>query len=710
MIQLLSFFVFLAFFQPVLGAGHIRTAYADFNGKGVKGRITFTDNGDYVQIATSFPSFPGPVGYHVHRWPVDYTLDPDIRCGGNYVGGHYDPWGKRTEHGANYNTMCVSNKSECELGDLSGKFGMLDRGVWSDVDRFGLSLSGSRGILFRSIVMHYNSSRHTCATIIPDTPNEIITARARFNGPTIGGSIYFLQREPTAKDVTIFVDLFLTNSGWDLTGNLWSIYENPTGADGRRGQCGRIGSTFTTRTGIISCTSTDASTCHEHQLTERYGNLSFRNTGSGNKALFTEYDGIRLYGANRIIGRSIRILSSTNEVLACATIKENRFIRATAQFGEYKIEAQEYSRFLPTHIKHTGPSGTITGQLLHTEGYFQGRDCNSSLETYSPYSRYAHVALNDTQDRNDIGELGSSLDNWWVWHHSFPLSGIYSTIGRTVSIRRDGVWECAEFQDDLSLRGDNSYIYRARAVFSGGNCWVWFNQRVSSTRYEPDSDPQASIPDFDTGEVTLFDYCPWGNATRQYTIQTRTSLTGDTSRYNPYWVRRESDNMTVYMTDCNNNRAERCEVGDLIRLNLETTRWTGIHTNLELLGDFGASYHIIEMTDRVYPGVKDTAYIVPVYAAAFSACVSNCNDTAITTRDLENPHTLANFRCADNITNACEDDEYEVSGIATGDTNSKAWANANSFAAIYTGGAGYQFKATFIFILLSLGLLSLLSY
>ena len=694
MIQFPTFIVVLTLFQSTQAAGHIKTAYADFNGKGIQGRISFTDNGENVQIETNFPSFvSSPALYHVHVWPVDYTLDPATRCGGGYVGGHYDPLGKKAEHGDDYGTVCGNNISECEVGDLAGKFGKLDQGVWNWVDSYGLSLSNSRSILFRSIVMHYpGGTRYTCATIMPDTPNEILAARARFNGPTIGGSIYFLQEKPTARDVTIFVDLFLTNSGWDLADNSWEINEYPTGTDGRTGDCGRLGDrTLAT-------------------LTDRHGRLTFRNTNSANKALFTEYDGVRLYGPNRIMGRSIRIKSNTGTVLACGTIRDSRFIRAAAQFSEYKIEALQYSRFLPTHIRHVGHSVAITNQLLHTEGYFGNRACNSSLETYSPFSLFIPSSLNDTQDINDIGNLSSSLGNWWVWHHALPLSGSYSTIGRTVSIRRSGTWECADWQDDLSEREDNSYIYRARAGFSNGACWVWLNQRVSSTRYEPASDPRTSLPDFDTGDVTLFDYCPWGKATRQYTIQTRTSLSGDSSRYNPYWVRRESANKTEYLIDCKNNRAERCEVGDLYRLNLKTTRWTGIHTNLELLGEFGASYHIIEMTDSADAGVRETDFILPAYRAPFSVCVGDCNEAMVRGNELENPHRLASFACGNSVLNVCGDNEYEVLGVATGATNAEALANANTFEAIYTAGAGNQFQATFIFILLSLVLYSLLSY
>ena len=691
--QLFSFIFILSFFQSALGAGHIKTAYADFNGKGVQGRITFTDDGAFVLIETSFPSFPGSYPYHVHIWPVDYTLDPASRCGPEYVGGHYDPFGKKGEHGANYGIECANNKSECEVGDLSSKFGPLAIGEWMGIDNFGLSLSGSRSILFRSIVLHLpNGSRYTCATIIPGVPSDMLTARARFNGPTIGGSIYFLQEDKTAKDVTIFVDLFLTNSGMDLTDYGWKVYPYPTGTDGRRGDCGRIGGQPLTT------------------LTDRHGTLAFRNTGSTNKLLFTEYDGIRLTGGSRIIGGSISIESSSGGVVACATIRDTRYIQASVEFREYRIEALQYSRFLPTHIRHVGYSDTIANQLLHTEGYFGGRDCDGSLETYSPFSRFVPtVGFNNTQDINVTGELGSWLATSWVWHHALPLSGFYSTKGRTVSIRRDGVWECGEWQDDFSKREDDSYIYRARAMFSEATCFVWFYQRVSSTRYEPNSDPHPSIPDFDTGEVTLFDYCPWGSATRQYTILNRTTLSGDSSRFNPYWVPRESDNMTEYTADCTNNRAERCEVGDLTRLVLENTRWTGIHTNLEMLGEFGVSYHIVEMTDSSNASLRETGYISPIYATPFTVCVSDCNEATIIGNELMNPHELASIRCASNISNVCEADEFEVSGIATGANSAAAEINADSFTKIYSG-ADYQVQGTLVFILLSLVLLSLLSY
>ncbi|KAI6657918.1 hypothetical protein LOD99_15636 [Oopsacas minuta] len=717
MLQHFITFLLILAFQSANSAGHIKTAYADFDGKGVQGRITFSDDGAYVEIATNFNSLPVNTGlpYHVHNWPVDYTLNPDARCGSDYVGGHYDPYGKSVEHGGNYTNACASNTSECEVGDLSGKHVSLLIGNWVENDTWGLSLSNFQSIVFRSIVIHdSNGDRLTCATIRPgDAPNELLTARARFNGPTIGGSIRFFQPSSTARDTYIFSDLFLTNSGPELTDNSWSILTQPTGTDARLGICDNIGGTeFTTVTGTVTCIASDASTCHEYQLTEKHGPLTIRNPSDGaNRKSFSEYDGIKLSGDNSIIGLSIRIQTNGGDTLACATIKWANFIQATADFNGYAIHAIEYSPFLPTHIKYTGDPSNITNQLINTEGYFTERDCDGSLHTYSPFTPFVPVVeVNETQDINAVGNLTGSLTDSLIWINTLPLSGYYSTIGRTVSIQRDEVWVCSDWQDDFThRRNDDSYIYRARAVYTPGSCWVSFTQRVSSNSYEPDDETGFYVSDFDTGEVTIFDYCPAGESTRQYRIQAGILGRPDTSTYNPYRVKTYGMDTIAYGNDCGNYRVERCEFGDLERLELQNTFWAGTHTNLEMLGRFRASYHVLEMFDTLNGVTIEDAFIEPAYLSEFTACTSSCDTADGDSYTLEQPHTLAYLSCEmATDSSECAINEYEVNGIATGSSDAEAIENANFFADLYN--AGYCLQATALFVILSLVLLSLLTY
>ena len=703
MFQLGFVILLLAFVQSALGAGHIKRAYAHFNGRGVEGRISFEDDGVRVNITTNFTSLPNNtgLGYHVHNWPVEYTQDPAMRCG--EVGGHYDPYDKGSA--AEYPTTCDNDKNECEVGDLAGKHGKLFIGDSMANDTYGLSLSNFQSIVFRSIVIHNtDGTRLTCATIIPETASEILTARARFNGPRVGGSIWFFQPSSSAKDTYIHSDLFFTDSGADRKDFGWWIYTSSSGAAGRRGECTGIGETrFTTRTGTVTCNATDASTCHEYDLLNKHGNLTIWS--GKNRQSFSEYDGITLSGDNTIIGRSISIAYG-GSVEACASIKMTKSIHATAVFTTYSIQAIEYSPYLSSHIRYLGDPLDITRQSIYSEGYYSERVCDSSLEVYSPFTPFTPGAgESTTQDVSETGDLADVLTDMWVWHNTLPLSGPYSTIGRTASIKYGDVWECCEWQDDFSNRGDDeSFIYRARAVFEPAPCWVSFSQRVSSDVYEPATDTPTDLPDFDTGEVTIFDYCPAGHLSRKYRIQTGTMTNTDITPYNPYWVKSAATDSTEYDNDCSAFRAERCEVGDLDRLNF--TRWTGTHTNLELLGRYRATGHKLQMyTDD---GTVDmTDEIVPLYSEGFTACTSSCEVADAKSYTASNVHTLIDVTCeiAGEVS-MCDSGAYQVDGRVTGGSASEAEQNLATLSQLFN--AGFHLRATFLFTFLSLVLFFLL--
>ena len=127
-----------------------------------------TLNESSTRVVTNFTGLPTSTGlnWHVHRFPVDLTLDPAPRCLNNYVGGHYDPFAVRSN--PNYATDCnPDNRTACEVGDLTGKFGQLQNGSSDNTDDTGLlDLGGRRGIVGRSIVIHDSTGANfVCATI-----------------------------------------------------------------------------------------------------------------------------------------------------------------------------------------------------------------------------------------------------------------------------------------------------------------------------------------------------------------------------------------------------------------------------------------------------------------------------------------------------------------------------------------------------------------
>jgi Cu/Zn superoxide dismutase len=98
--------------------------------------------------------------YHIHEFPVDPT-NPNGNCSIHSVGGHYNPLNKPI---CNYET-----RGDCELGDLSGKFGIISESIFTQTySDNNLPLSGPYSIIGRSVVIHdMQGARWVCSTIMP---------------------------------------------------------------------------------------------------------------------------------------------------------------------------------------------------------------------------------------------------------------------------------------------------------------------------------------------------------------------------------------------------------------------------------------------------------------------------------------------------------------------------------------------------------------
>jgi Cu/Zn superoxide dismutase len=98
--------------------------------------------------------------WHVHEFPVD--VNAADKCGAASVGGHYNP------NGGVYPCNKL-NPSSCELGDLSGIFGVLQSSNYQNTfTDTSLPLSGALSIIGKSMVVHDSGgNRWVCATIMP---------------------------------------------------------------------------------------------------------------------------------------------------------------------------------------------------------------------------------------------------------------------------------------------------------------------------------------------------------------------------------------------------------------------------------------------------------------------------------------------------------------------------------------------------------------
>ncbi|KAM4612287.1 uncharacterized protein cusr [Polymixia lowei] len=256
-------------------------------------------------------------GYHVHILPLkNGSAQP---CSDADIMGHFNPFGFNISTSPAPGT---GTADQYEIGDLSGKFGMLTglneiQALYFDSS---LPLTGLNSIVGRSLVIHYpNGSRKQCADISADsaTDGTRVLAKAVFNS-TISGSVTLSQQvfpDGTNSDITLEVDLqLLTTQRETMTQASWFITDNRTGAG--NGQCNNVGGTFNPFNMVSrssSCSPDNPLSCVVGELTERQGPVSL-----GQRQFYTD-PVIEMAGDRTVIHRSLMLMDGDN-VLACADI------------------------------------------------------------------------------------------------------------------------------------------------------------------------------------------------------------------------------------------------------------------------------------------------------------------------------------------------------------------------------------------------------
>ncbi|CAK9440414.1 uncharacterized protein LODBEIA_P45140 [Lodderomyces beijingensis] len=139
-------------------------AIADFpfgGNKDIKGNVVFTaSQGNYVNVhidMTGFPKDCGPFYYHIHERSVPENGNCDA------CGLHFNPYDASFD--------CANQKSDsyCQVGDLSGKHGLINTTCFDDKycdEYLSLNKRSKSYIVGKSLVFHYpNMTKLACADI-----------------------------------------------------------------------------------------------------------------------------------------------------------------------------------------------------------------------------------------------------------------------------------------------------------------------------------------------------------------------------------------------------------------------------------------------------------------------------------------------------------------------------------------------------------------
>jgi Cu/Zn superoxide dismutase len=153
---------------PLCATANLASPFNDIT----EGLITFYQAyyGAPTQVTLKVVGSVGTVGggksfgeYHIHEFAVNPN-DPNGPCSVTSVGGHYNP-----TNIADYKLCNPNVPSTCEVGDLSGKFGLL-QGSFEERQFSDPSLDLA-AILQRSVVIHdARGDRWVCATIFETDP------------------------------------------------------------------------------------------------------------------------------------------------------------------------------------------------------------------------------------------------------------------------------------------------------------------------------------------------------------------------------------------------------------------------------------------------------------------------------------------------------------------------------------------------------------
>lgn len=283
-----------------------------------------TSNG-HIQFSQLVPQGPTTVtvsltdlnslagGYHVHVLPI--TPGHAHPCSDANIHGHFNPldWNATDSPSPGMGTL-----DQYEVGDISGKFGMLTghnnyQGVFLDTN---LPLTGPYSIVRRSVVVHYtNGSRMRCANIESNSAEggHWVKAKAVFNS-TLTGTVLMRQQiffDGSSMDTTLEATLH-SSGGVNSTNVSVYIMAGQTG-ENRCSENGGLYNPFNMTPKSSSCSLQTPLGCVLGELSMRQGPVSLTQMQVYSDSM------VPLSGDFTVVHRSL-VAVTGESIIACADI------------------------------------------------------------------------------------------------------------------------------------------------------------------------------------------------------------------------------------------------------------------------------------------------------------------------------------------------------------------------------------------------------
>ena len=415
--------------------------------------------------------------WHVHQYP--FPSGQESPCSPSNVGGHFDPFG--AIQNPIYASDCPANKSLCEVGDLSGKFGDLTSSNSSvNLTDVYLDLHGRHSVVGRSVVLHFNNgSRYVCANIgFPENgEDEVITTYVPLRGSRIVGDILIFQYLSNAT----YVYSRLSSTPPTSLNHNWHVHNNPVSVGDS--SCSSAGAHYNPR--LVDVSSSNYSVlchgetplgCEVGDLSGKAGTLDF-NGGLG-RLLYTDTDlpyTPRQENNNiSIANRSIVVheAGAGPQRIACGNIIRTSERQANATFSGEKgingvIRFRQMSPFTATEVEInlSGLSESVSEYYIYEApvGESKGEMCSSKY-TGSPWN----LPIGDLSDK--FGPLSGDVYNNTFTDSNVPLFGRNSVIGRSIILhhKNESRWVCANIVYDMPT-------VEANALFNVSGHMVMFS-------------------------------------------------------------------------------------------------------------------------------------------------------------------------------------------------------------------------------------------